>query len=439
MRVTSIPAFLPVVALLVGVSTRVPVQAQTTPNEGPGLKERFQEAEDLARKGLYDAAKKAYARLAKEYPSDDLGREAAVRAKPNAYLRLLPLAKTGDSNDRVDVVILGDGYTIDPRQQQAFDRQAKAIVEGFGKVSPWAEYASYFNWWEMSLSSAESRLDTPTREADTVLGGGMSKFSQGQVTVDRDVVHDFLRKYAPFADTSMVIVKQGSLGTGGGDVAVFGPGGVSVAIHEFGHSFGDLLDEYSSQVELHPSNGRVHGVNLVDSKDLDRCPWRHWIEAGTKGVGFFEGGAGRSRGVWHPSNQGCAMNGSGSAYCVVCREQLVRRIYRYAKPIEASYPDGAEVRSTGTAPAIFSVTPKKPKDHYLTVDWTVDGTPAKGKRDLSDEGVFEVLRIEPGALASGTHHVVAKVKDPTDWVLKDEEGALSAAREWTLVVESRRP
>ncbi|MBI1853597.1 MAG: hypothetical protein HYR85_24940 [Planctomycetes bacterium] len=445
MRVTS-RLFLPVAVLFLGVQQRVPVQAQSTPSAGPSLNERFQDAEDLARKGLYEASKKAFARIAKDFPSDELGREAADRAQANAFLRLQPIERTGESKDRVDVVILGDGYTVDARQQQAFDKQARQIVEGFSKVSPWAEYASYFNWWVMDLSSAESRLDTPTREANTVLGGAMSKFSQGQVTVDRDIVHNFLQRYAPFADTAMVIVKQGSLGTGGGDVAVFGPGGVNVAVHEFGHSFGNLLDEYSSQVELHPvTGGGVRGVNLTDSTDLDSCPWRHWIEAGAKGVGFFEGGAGRSRGVWHPTNQGCAMGSSGSAYCTVCREALVKRIYRYTKPIEACYPATTDVRSSigigagSDAPVIFSVTPKRPKDHFLAVDWTVDGAAVKGKRDLSDAGVFEVLKVEPGALSPGNHRILAKVKDPTDWVLLDKEGVLTASREWSLTVERRKP
>jgi hypothetical protein len=334
MRVNALALLLS--AAIPALTVSSPALRAQTEASGPDLGDRFRDAEELARKGLYDASKKAYSRIAMDFPNDELGREAAERAKPNAFLKLEALQRTGEPENRVDVIIMGDGYTADGRQQLSFDKQAQQTIDAFLRVSPMAEYAGCFNWWKMNLSSAESRLDTPTREGNTVLGGAMSRFSQGQVTVDRRLVHEFMRRYAPLADTALVIVKQGSLGTGGGDVAVFGPGGQNVAIHEFGHSFVGLLDEYTSQVELHPKGGGagagVRGINLTDSTDLERCPWRHWIDAGVKGVGFFEGGAGRSRGVWHPSNQGCVMGSSGSAYCIVCREAFVRRIYDFAAP-----------------------------------------------------------------------------------------------------------
>ena len=96
MRVTS-RLFLPVAVLFLGVQQRVSVQAQSTPSAGPSLSERFQEAEDLARKGLYEASKHAFARIAKDFPSDELGREAADRAQANAFLRLQSLERTGDA------------------------------------------------------------------------------------------------------------------------------------------------------------------------------------------------------------------------------------------------------------------------------------------------------------------------------------------------------
>lgn len=438
MRVNSFGRLLS--AAILGVAMlSAPLRAQTG-----DLVQRFKDAEELATKGLYDASKKAFARIAKDFPTDELGREAAERAKDNAFLKVETARRTGDSANRADVIFLGDGYTEDPRHQFSYEKMVEQTIEGFLRAQPYTEYAGYINWWRMNLSSAESRLDTPTREANTVLGGGMSKFSQGQVTVDRGIVKRFMQKYAPFADTALAMVKQGSLGTGGGDVAVFGPGDVSTAIHEFGHSFGGLLDEYTSQVELHPKTktAGLRGINLTDSTRLEDCPWRHWIEAKAKGIGFWEGGAGRSRGVWHPSNQGCIMSASGGAFCIVCREAMVLAIYKYAKPIDASFPEGFEVKGDPapdgtTAPVVFSVTPLKPKTHFLTVEWTVDGAPVEGRREVSEGKVSETLKIEPGSLLPGAHKVVASVKDPTPWVLKDEKDRLKQAREWMLTVTSK--
>jgi hypothetical protein len=278
---------------------------------------------------------------------------------------------------------------------------------------------------------------------------------------------------------AIVFVKNGVLGTGGGGIATIGGQEVRTIIHEFGHSFGGLSDEYESQQSHGQGDNPQNGINVAASADPKSAPWAHWIEAKVPGVGMVEGGMGRVKGVWRPTSTGCVMS-STEEYCLVCQEALVLRIYSIVDPIESVTPnplaqaanDSLKFESE-TLEIVANVM--KPATHPLEVTWWIlpesriprssgpstrsAKTGVEGPRERWRRGPLDPIADEPRTvtkanttgvhklllkrteLPPGRYRVVCRAKDTTrlrgdkwPWVLKDEYGLLESERGWWVEV-----
>jgi hypothetical protein len=145
-----------------------------------------------------------------------------------------------------------------------------------------------------------------------------------------------------------------------------------VVVHEFGHAFGWLLDEYANNPG--PPAGQVSAANATTDKD--RPPWQHFLDARVPKVGVFEGGATFQKGVYRPA-PACAMNtGGGDPYCPVCREQVILTIYSYVSPIDEVAPAPGEVERGPEGWPAFRAVPQTPATHTLDVRWFLGVAPA---------------------------------------------------------------
>ena len=300
-----------------------------------------------------------------------------------------------------------------------------------------AEYASYFNFHIVHTSSLESGVDNHTQDFSTALGGKWSGASQGQVTVDHGLVRRMLTRHEVPWDNAMVMVKRGGLGTGGGRISAFAHASTGTAYHEFGHSFAGLLDEYNTQVSDTPTlGGAPRGWNIANSPEVKDCPWKHWIDAGTDGVGLFRGGAGGAPGAFRPTASGCLMN-SSDEFCVVCREQVVRTIYRFVRPIEKVEPQPGMMTVKPGESVTFELVVLRPATHLLEVDWIFNGRKAPGKREreVKKDHVIErfTVAFDDLKIAKGYRGMMSvTVRDATDWVLKDDDKLLQQKVSWTM-------
>lgn len=392
-------------------------------------------------KGFFEIARGMFRKLARMSPDSDIGREAAQQVADNTFLLQVPVGRQGPSENRVDIVVLGDGYELDDRHQNAYRRAVDLMIEYLLDTEVIGEYASYFNFHRIHTSSKEDGVDNDTQDFSTALGGKWSGFSQGQVTVDHGLVVRMLAAHRVAWDNAMVMVKRGGGGTGGGRIAAFAHGSTGTAYHEFGHSFASLLDEYNTQVSDTPRlGGAPRGWNISDGPDPANAPWAHWIEAKEPGIGMFRGGAAGAEGAYRPTASGCVMN-AGNDFCAVCREQVVRTIYRYVRPIEGALPDPDEtIRVLPQRQVTFEVRVLKPTSRILEVTWLFNGAPLEGhprKRVLEEGGgsVRESITVtlEGLKIAKGYRGVLtARVRDTTPWVLEDPDDLLEQSVSWTL-------
>ncbi|MFH0947267.1 MAG: M64 family metallopeptidase [Planctomycetota bacterium] len=463
---------------------------------GPGV-ELWQMAQKAADSGRYSAADALYRRIVEEAPGTELARAAKERLQPNALLRVVDLEMNGDPERRIDVFIMGEGYSRKPKSQKIFDKAAMQTVTYFSQAPVFRRYQKFFNFHAMNIASREDGVDRAGHDYDTPLGAFESGATQGQVAVDPESVWKFLRMDPRAEGFAVVIVRLGTLGTGGGGIAVVGGAPSNVVIHEWGHAFGDLGDEYTSDVGYTGPTPR--NVNVSDSPDPEKAPWKHWLDLKTKGVGVFAGAAGRSQGAWRPTASGCAMS-RGPSFCLVCREALVAHIYDLISPIDEVEPSGETVVIDPSESSVFRVIPMAViGEPSLEVRFTLEevqgglGTldlnggggngffdgpeggglfsedrgepavvgggggyhswnrrsrfgkqpdpPLKGedlrvsRQKMPDRRVAYEVKLSARELGPGSYRLHARVADPTDWVLSPEWlPLLSETRTWKIVV-----
>jgi hypothetical protein len=183
------------------------------------------------------------------------------RSKPEAPARLIPIQRSGDPATKVDLLLLGDGYT---RAESAkFEADARRLVKILFSTSPFKEHASDFNVWGLCPPAAQSGISRPSTGVYRDSLATYDAFSSERYVLAFD--NQRLRRVAQFAPYEFVeILVNGRTYGGGGifnlysTVAVDNAFANYVFVHEFGHHFAGLADEYyTSAVAYTPSAERV--------------------------------------------------------------------------------------------------------------------------------------------------------------------------------------
>lgn len=216
--------------------------------------------------------------------------------KRKGSFNLLQLMINGNPAEKVDLLIVGDGYSRD--EMEKFRRDARRFNDVMFSTSPFKERKEDFNVWALEVISEESGIDKPDKNIwkSTALGTRYHTFNTPRyvLTEENRALRD-IASAAPY-DFINILVNDDRYG-GGGIYNLYTtcytktdqPGQEwqmdYVYVHEFGHSFGGLGDEYySSQVAY--SDFYQKGVEpwepnittLVDTKNLK---WKNFVEAGT--------------------------------------------------------------------------------------------------------------------------------------------------------------
>ena len=440
----------------------------------------LEKAEAKAEKASYDQALSTYRKILKSYPGTQAAKLAEQRSKPNALLGWSDLLRNGPSNNRVDVIIMGDGYMLS-HLKSSFHSRSEDVPDAFKRESVLEEYFSYFNFIRAAVVSADDGIDGYGRESDTALDGYLtSRDTTGFGGVKTARVLQFLELLPEHDGVAFAIIKSQSDAVPNGPVATVGGAqrDLDAMVHAWGHAFAGLGDEFSNSGR-HPSlHKRAPNVSTSET-DL---PWQHWLDAKQAGVGTYKGASGLLKAAWRPTASNCVMNGS-KRFCIVCREAIVLSIYALVDGIESSTPAAhdvadieeivAELKSnsdTRLADIEFEVRTMQPKSHDLSCTWWVvpehrapkskgtrmphsdrakrgpldpiDAEPAHTQRS-SKTGVYS-YGVDPNELRPGRYRVICRATDNTEprgerkpWVLKDEQGLLTSERGWWIRVEEK--
>ena len=155
----------------------------------------------------------------------------------------------GDPHSRVDVVILGEGYTLDEKSK--FEKDLKYFTDVFFGMEPYKSNQGKFNIYGIYKPSEDSGIDEPTANLfqNSVLNCTFSSMGSERyiLTEDNQAVRD-LAAHVPY-DAIYIMVNHARYG-GGGIYNLFCTFTTDnqfrdyLFLHEFGHSFSGLADEY---------------------------------------------------------------------------------------------------------------------------------------------------------------------------------------------------
>jgi hypothetical protein len=302
----------------------------------------------------------------------------------------------GDPAHKVDLLLLGDGYTA--QELDKFLSRARELSDHLFSVSPFKERAQDFNVWALTLPVPESGVSRPSTGIHRASAVGLRYDIFGSeryaLTLDNRAFRE-LAAYAPY-DVVEIVFNGQTYGGGG----IFGQFSTVAAdndwreylfVHEFGHHFAGLADEYYTSPSVYgpaPAT-RVEPwePNVTALHDPARLKWAARVTPGTplptpwpkaqfeqmergiqarrkqlradrrpesemtalfreeaglekklfdrspyrNAVGAFEGANYEALGYYRPQMK-CMMFDRDSDFCQVCRDAIEEIIDLYSKP-----------------------------------------------------------------------------------------------------------
>ena len=211
------------------------------------------------------------------------------RAKPVAPAPLIAIQKSGEPQNKVDFLILGDGYT--GAEAKKFEADARRLTEVLFATSPFKENRQNFNVWALCPPAAQSGLSRPSTGIyrDSPIGATYDAFGSERYVLTFD--NRALRRAAQFAPYEFIEVLVNGRTYGGGGifnlystVASDNAFANYVFVHEFGHHFAGLADEYyTSPVEYTTPAQRVEPwePNVTALLEANTVKWRHLVANAT--------------------------------------------------------------------------------------------------------------------------------------------------------------
>ena len=203
--------------------------------------------------------------------------------------RLIEFEKHGDPADKVDLLLLGDGYTAAERKK--FEADSKRLLAVLFATSPFKERRNDFNVWGLVPAAVESGISRPSTgvHRSNPVSSTYDAFGSERYVLAFD--NKAFRRYASYAPYDVVeIVVNGRTYGGGGiyglysTVAADNAEAPYVFVHEFGHHFAALADEYyTSPVAYLPATKREEPwePNVSALLDPAALKWKDLVTPGT--------------------------------------------------------------------------------------------------------------------------------------------------------------
>jgi hypothetical protein len=259
------------------------------------------------------------------------------------HLNVETLQQKGNPAEKVDLVFLPEGYTA--AEMGKFTADARRFTDALFRTEPYNERQEDFNVRAVQLPSEESGVDAAGKGVyrHTALNAGFYTFGIDRYLTTRDMKAIRDAVWDVPCDAVFILVNSDVYG-GGGMYNFYAIGTadnahtIRVFVHELGHSFAGLADEYfQSEVaynDFYNLAAEPWEPNITTLVDFDH-KWKDLLPSGvpiptpteapyTEHLGVYEGGGYVARGIYRPMDH-CTMRDM-AAFCPVCRRAIVRMI-----------------------------------------------------------------------------------------------------------------
>ncbi len=336
------------------------------------------------------------------------------------------IKNSGDNDKRINLVILSDGYQTS--ELNDFKTDAISFVNDMFSQSPFSEYTDYFNVHIVKVPSTESGADhpgtsinpfespsspiTPIHSVNTYFNSTFDSYGYHRLLyyeIDGNSANGTHAKITsvladnfPTYDQTLILVNSDVYGGSGGEFPMASQGvenGISateVAIHELGHSFANLKDEYFPLDEIYFEEG----INMTQVSSPSLIKWKNWL--GENQTGIYQYNTSGFAANWYRPHQSCKMRYLGYPFCSVCKEGIIEKIHSLISPIDSYLPVSNTI-NTSTYPINFQLNLIKPIPNTLKSTWTLNATNFKNDVDA--------LSIIETDLNAGTNDLTVVVHD----------------------------
>lgn len=282
-------------------------------------------------------------------PRDVLIRDdSKIAPLPYTYIH-----KGGDSKECIDVAILAEGYTSE--EMELFMEDAKITAEEILSYEPFNSHRDKFNFIAVASPSKDSNVSVPQQEAwrSTAVGSNFMTFYMARYLTSGNVyaMYDIVTNIP--CEHFVILANTDTYGGGGiynsytlttAHHRDFRP----VVVHEFGHSFAGLGDEYfydnaDDNDNMHSLKHEPWEPNITTMVDFD-SKWADMVAEGVEiptavtpertanyVVGAYEGGGYLSKGIFRPTDVCRMRNNTAERFCPVCERAIERVILHQAE------------------------------------------------------------------------------------------------------------
>lgn len=322
------------------------------------------------------------------------------------------ILQSGPNESRINLVILSDGYQSNELDQFVID--ATNFSNAFFAETPYKEYKNYFNVHIIKVPSNESGASHPGTATDVTEPGSHPVLSVDNyfgstfdfynihrllVATNTTAIYSVLASNFPMYDQVLMLINTPFYGGSGGAIATtsLDASANEIAIHEIGHSFANLADEYYAG-----DTYANEAINMTQDTNPSTVRWKNWLNQ--NGIGIYQYCCGGNSASWYRPHQNCKMRYLGVPFCSVCIEGTIETIHSMVSPLETFSPE-----NTGTidftTPITFSVDAILPVPNTLSIEWILNG-------NVIDETNYSVL-ISESDLIPGNNQLQATIEDTT--------------------------
>lgn len=308
----------------------------------------------------------------------------------------------GSPDQMLNLVVMGDGYTL--VQQEKFIEDVKKNIDGMLIQSPWNAYSQKINVYAIKVvSNVSGAANRPDQPIDNFFGSSFNTLNIERLLYPTQInrILEVLNNHTPFFDIGLIMVNDQRYGGGGGTFATFStnPESAEIMIHELGHTFSSLADEYWAG-----SQYARETYNLTQTSNANDIRWKNFLNQ--NGIGIY---AHEESPTWYRPHQNCKMRFLGRDFCMVCSNELRKRIEILTASTPLQWPlafFGADKREIfeGQKVNFYDLSNEEP----IAWEWTFEG----GNPETSNlqnptvtypnEGVFQVSLKTSNALGSST-------------------------------------
>ncbi len=195
----------------------------------------------------------------------------------------------GPSDKKVDIVILGDGYT--KNQMAKFRMDIKKHVDALFEVEPFKSRKNDFNVWVVETPSETEGVNKPNpgifKRTPLSVSYGAFDSERYALAFDNRTIRDIASE-VPY-EFMFIVMNERTYGGGGiynlyATVSVDNKFSDYIFVHEFGHHFAALADEYYSSAVAYET-GKIEvepwEANITALKDKDNLKWKQLMDPAT--------------------------------------------------------------------------------------------------------------------------------------------------------------